>query len=83
MAEPATIDPALIEFATDLKNDERFKEIVKALKAETLRDWAGTSSADMSRREELWRDIQAIGRVENRLQALVDNTKIAERKAKK
>jgi hypothetical protein len=72
---------ALARKAQGLLSDADFMALLATLKNDTLREWANTPSADMTRREEHYRDIQALGRLENRLKALVDNLKVDAKKA--
>lgn len=67
-------------YAKGLRSQEGFLEIMRLLKAETIRDWANTDAADSAGREARYADIQALGRLESRLQALVDDAAISKRK---
>jgi len=71
----------LAEFAKTLQNSEGFKQIMRFLKTENLKDWANTNSGDADKREELYRDIQALGRFETRLQQIIDGAAIDQRKS--
>jgi hypothetical protein len=51
--------------AAEISSDSDFLEILAILKERILLDWANTSSAMGERREELYRDIQAMGRLEH------------------
>ncbi len=76
-------EEALRRRAKELAADEGFRAILKRLKERAIREWANTSSADEKRREELYRDIQAVGRLENDLLALMSDAAIDARKADK
>ncbi len=67
-------------YAKALRNAEGFQEIVRLLKAETIKDWANTDPTDTAKREAHYADIQAIGRLETRLQALENDGVLADRK---
>lgn len=49
--------------ATRLLADDSFREILADLKNRAIRGWAEGKTADA--REEFWRDLQAVGRLEN------------------
>lgn len=70
----------LAAYAKSLKGQEGFLEIMRLLKAQTISDWANTAPQDTAAREAHYADIQALGRIENRLQALTDNETIEHRK---
>ena len=55
-------------FAENLRADENFKDIIKGLKEDTIRNWK--ECTDLMGREGFWRDIQAIGRLEQCLKTL-------------
>jgi hypothetical protein len=55
-------------YATALLADETFREVLKELKNETIRNWAEAQSPD--KREDFWRDLQAVARLENFLAAI-------------
>lgn len=67
--------------AHQLRENAAFKEIITGMKANILRDWANTPSTANEIREGLYRDVQAIGRLEAALQAAVGNTQLDDRKA--
>jgi hypothetical protein len=50
--------------------DETFREVLVDLKNQCIRSWANTDSSDAIAREEIWRDLQAVGRLENYLAEL-------------
>lgn len=56
--------------AADLRQDSEFKEIVVWLKEGIIRDWAATLPMDRKRRELLYHEMIAIGRIENYLDKL-------------
>lgn len=66
--------------AVQLLSDPRFLDILRFLKDETIRQWVN-GGGDMTAREALFRDVQAVGRLENRLQALAQNKTLDARKA--
>lgn len=72
---------AMGEYASAALQAPPFLDILKKLKADALRDWANTDSAAQDKREELYRDIQAIGRLENTMRALADAVLMEQRKA--
>lgn len=57
-------------YAGALRADENFKDIVRGLKDDAIRDWSNAQSVDD--REACWRDLQAVGRFELKLKILVD-----------
>jgi hypothetical protein len=67
--------------ARELLSDETFRLILNDLKNRTLKDWANTAPGEQTKREEHWRDLQAVARLETHLQALVDGAKLDLRKA--
>lgn len=67
--------------ARQLQNSAAWKEIVAAMKAEKLYNWANSKSDDETGRELLYRDVQAIGRLEAAVQSAADNLTMDERKA--
>lgn len=69
-------------YAKNLRRQEGFIEVLRLLKADTIRDWANTNATDTAGREALYADIQALGRIEGRLQALENDAVIADRKDK-
>lgn len=71
---------AIGELAKQLRENEAFKAILAAMKANTLREWANTASGAADEREALFRDIQAIGRLEAAIQAAADNVTMDARK---
>jgi hypothetical protein len=72
---------AVVRRARELLSDEVFKLILNDLKNRTIKDWASTDPSAQTKREEHWRDLQAIGRLETHLKAIVDSAKMDERKA--
>lgn len=78
MAE--TSKEAVARLATSLKTNPAWQGLLAALKAVALRDWANTQSGEADKREGLYRDIQAIGRLEAAVQAVSDNAEIEARK---
>lgn len=81
MSDKAETVANIAEFAKSLQNSEGFKQIMRSMKTETLKEWANTASSDEGKREELYRDIQAVGRFETRLQQIIDGAKIDQRKS--
>jgi hypothetical protein len=73
----------LVRRAKELQADEGFKAIVKALKERAIFEWANTPSHADGKREELYRDVQAVGRLENVLSELISGDKFNARKAEK
>ncbi len=71
----------LRQYAGGLLKQDGFGEVMRLLKAETIRDWANTAATDTATREAFYADIQALGRLETRLKALTDDKKIDDRKA--
>lgn len=72
---------AMAEFASAALQAPPFLDILKKLKADALRDWANTDSAAQEKREELYRDIRAVARLENTMRALADAATMEARKA--
>jgi hypothetical protein len=58
----------LASVARELLDSEGFREIIKDLKEDAIRRWNESQSAD--KREDCWRDLQAVGRLENHLKTL-------------
>jgi hypothetical protein len=58
----------LASAARELLDSEGFREIIKDLKNDAIRNWGEAQSAD--KREDCWRDLQAVGRLENYLKSL-------------
>ena len=58
-------------FAANLLVDESFKDVIRGLKDDAISGWTNAKSAD--EREGFWRDIQAVGRLENTLKTLKKN----------
>jgi hypothetical protein len=58
----------LASVARELLDSEGFREIIKDLKEDAIRRWNESQSAD--KREDCWRDLQAVGRLENHLKSL-------------
>lgn len=65
-----------------LLEDQGFKALMSELKAESLVAFVDSTSGDAEKREEIYRDMQAIGRIEARLKALADGAAVDERKIK-
>lgn len=53
-----------------------FKELFEDLRQDTLRGWSSTDLFDVSMREQYYQDLQAINRLEDKIQAIVDDTKL-------
>jgi hypothetical protein len=70
-------------FAANLLVDETFRDIVRGLKEDAMRQWVEAQHPD--EREALWRDIQAVGRLENTLHTLKQNyhVELAKQEAEK
>ena len=58
----------LASAARELLDSEGFREIIKDLKEDAIRRWNESQSVD--KREDCWRDLQAVGRLENHLKSL-------------
>lgn len=71
---------ALARRAAALLKDDDFRSILTLMKATAIQQWANTSSPDGQRREELYRDVIAVDRIEKTLQILVDGVKMDQRK---
>jgi hypothetical protein len=65
--------------ARQLQTSPAFKAIVAAMKANIITTWA--NEPDEQKRELLYRDVQAVGRLEAALQAAAQNLTMDERKA--
>lgn len=63
-----------------LLTDPDFTAILAELKAESLIAFVDSTSGDAVKREEIYRDMQAVGRIEVRLQALADGAAVDQRK---
>jgi hypothetical protein len=55
-------------FAETLRIDESFRDVVRGLKDDAIRGWADAKSSD--KREDFWHDLQAVGRLEQKLKDL-------------
>jgi hypothetical protein len=60
--------------------DDDFKQIIAELKKRALAQWANTASGESEAREELYRDVQAVGRLEALLSELVQGRRFEDRK---
>lgn len=69
--------------AKELAADQGFKQILKLLKERSIYQWANTSSADHDRREELYRDIQAVGRLEHLIAEVISSENMDARKVER
>jgi hypothetical protein len=58
-------------FATMLLADATFLDVLKALKEDAIFCWTHGKSAD--EREAFWRDLQAVGRLQGKLETLGQN----------
>lgn len=58
----------LASVARELLDNDGFREIIKDLKEDAIIRWRDAQSAD--EREDCWRDLQAVGRLENHLKSL-------------
>jgi hypothetical protein len=67
-------------FAQNLVASANFKALMKQLKNEAIDRWANGSPTPAAR-EDAFRDLHALGRLETKLSALADDKRIAERKA--
>jgi hypothetical protein len=56
--------------AAEIAIDQDFRDILASMKDRILREWANTSSDMGERREELYRDILAVGRLERFMEDL-------------
>ena len=71
-------DSELTTYAALLASGEGFKEIIRELKADVIRQWANEESS--AKRDYLFHDIQAIGRFVAKVQSLAEAKTIADRK---
>jgi hypothetical protein len=69
------------KYATDLSDSANFQEMLRLVKADIIKEWANTETPDGAKRENLYFELQAIGRFETKLKSLVDDKVISERKA--
>ena len=53
-----------------------FKELFNDLRKDSLEGWASTDLFDVSLREQHYQDLQAVNRLEARVQAILDNDKL-------
>lgn len=60
--------------AATLRVDENFVEIIRDLKNRVIRSWSECTSPSL--REELWHDLQAVGKLENYLDELGQSYRI-------
>lgn len=65
-------------FAAHLVNDDTFKEIIADLKALAIRQWG--ESLTPEKREECWRDLQAVARLETLLKYYESEYKVEAKK---
>lgn len=68
-------------WAAHLAVDDGFKELLRVLKADVLQKWA--NEPDAVKRESLYHDIQAVGRLEAKVQVLAEDRQIDQRKEAK
>lgn len=65
--------------AQRLLADDAFKSAIADLRTDLTDDWKRTGPNDADKRENLWRMLQAVDRLEEKLNSYVLNGKIAER----
>jgi hypothetical protein len=65
-------------FAANLVKQAEYLHILRLLKNDTIYKWANEANADA--REDLWHDIQAIGRLEVKVKVLADEKTVSGRK---
>lgn len=65
--------------AEELLCDANFKEIITDIKHDLVREWANTPSDATTRREELYRDALAVGRLETYLKAYGETLRLQDR----
>ena len=65
-------------FAAELLVNENFRDVIKGLKEDAILGWTNAKSAD--EREGFWRDMQAVGRLENALKTLKQNYHVEQAK---
>jgi hypothetical protein len=66
--------------AAEIRLDSEFKEIIAWLKEGIIRDWAATVPGDRKRRELLYHELIAIGRIENHLDKLGEQARVEQGK---
>jgi hypothetical protein len=66
--------------AHSLLQDDDFKEMLNILKGRAICEWENTPDQDTDWRERAWRDLKAIGRVENYMRELVQQLHLEKRK---
>lgn len=71
------------ERAKQLSEDGAFKQLLAVVKENILAEWALSPTHAEERRKELYFELQAIGRLERVIVALVDVDKLAGRKEAK
>lgn len=78
------INTALVmQRAKELSADAGFKQLLAVVKEGILADWALSPPHQEERRKELYFELQAIGRLERAIAALVDSDRLDARKEAK
>ena len=61
---------------SELANMGVFKELFNDLRKDSLEGWASTDLFDVSMREQHYQDLQAVNRLESKIQSILDNDKL-------
>lgn len=72
----------VVRCARELRTNESFKHLIAALKEKALYDFANSTSGEGARREEIYRDLQAVGRLEASIEAFITQSEMDKRKRK-
>lgn len=65
--------------AKQLKDDPIFREVMDGLKAEAVNVWSRSKAADQDQREFAWMMVRVIDRIEDGLQAIIDDSFLSNR----
>lgn len=69
------------EEAEQLKHNQTWAQIIEDMMADAMEAWTGEEDAD--KREALWRDVQAIKRLAENIEARIERLSMEARKAER
>lgn len=72
----------VVRCARELRTNESFKHLLAALKQEAVYEFANSASGEAARREEIYRDLQAVGRLEASIERFISQSDMDKRKRK-
>lgn len=79
--KPILTPDQLKAWASNLATDDGFRELVRTMKGDIVRAWG--NQPDAEKREELYRDLHAVARLEAKVQTLAEALTIDNRKKAK